>query len=187
MPRARRSTRSGVCSDWATRAVRRSSAPPRARSATTSGSRGPGWATPTTCRSPGSRPPPGGSSPRPAPPRAWRPTTPPRRCPRRRPPSSPGGSRTRSSTCSRRRRPAPRARSAPARSCSAAGWPPTASCAGGWPTRPPRLGIPLIVPRPGLCTDNGAMIGAAGVRRFLAGDRSGLDLDARPSLPLAVR
>jgi N6-L-threonylcarbamoyladenine synthase len=49
------------------------------------------------------------------------------------------------------------------------------------------LGIPLIVPRPGLCTDNGAMIGAAGVRRFLAGDRSGLDLDARPSLPLAVR
>ena len=49
------------------------------------------------------------------------------------------------------------------------------------------LGIPLIVPRPGLCTDNGAMIGAAGVRRFAAGDRSGLDLDARPSLPLATR
>jgi tRNA N6-adenosine threonylcarbamoyltransferase len=49
------------------------------------------------------------------------------------------------------------------------------------------LGIPLIVPRPGLCTDNGAMIGAAGARRFSAGDRSGLDLDARPSLPLAAR
>ncbi|TFG69527.1 MAG: tRNA (adenosine(37)-N6)-threonylcarbamoyltransferase complex transferase subunit TsaD [Thermomicrobiales bacterium] len=48
-------------------------------------------------------------------------------------------------------------------------------------------GIPLIVPRPALCTDNGAMIGAAGARRFAAGDRSGLDLDARPSLPLAVR
>ncbi len=47
--------------------------------------------------------------------------------------------------------------------------------------------IPLIVPRPGLCTDNGAMIGAAGARRFAAGDRSGLDLDARPSLPLASR
>jgi N6-L-threonylcarbamoyladenine synthase len=43
----------------------------------------------------------------------------------------------------------------------------------------------LIVPRPGLCTDNGAMIGAAGARRFTAGERSGLDLDARPSLPLA--
>ena len=50
-----------------------------------------------------------------------------------------------------------------------------------------RLDLPLIVPRPGLCTDNGAMIGAAGARRFLAGERAGLDLDARPSLPLATR
>jgi N6-L-threonylcarbamoyladenine synthase len=49
------------------------------------------------------------------------------------------------------------------------------------------LGIPLIVPRPALCTDNGAMIGAAGARRFEAGDWSQLDLDARPSLPLATR
>ena len=49
------------------------------------------------------------------------------------------------------------------------------------------LGIPLIVPRPALCTDNGAMIGAAGARRFAAGERTGLDLDARPSLPLARR
>ncbi|HUG29371.1 MAG TPA: tRNA (adenosine(37)-N6)-threonylcarbamoyltransferase complex transferase subunit TsaD [Candidatus Limnocylindria bacterium] len=47
------------------------------------------------------------------------------------------------------------------------------------------IGVPLIVPRPGLCTDNGAMIGAAGARRFLAGERSGLDLEATPSLPLA--
>ena len=47
------------------------------------------------------------------------------------------------------------------------------------------LGVPLIVPRPGLCTDNGAMIGAAGARRFLAGERAGLDLEATPSLPLA--
>jgi N6-L-threonylcarbamoyladenine synthase len=49
------------------------------------------------------------------------------------------------------------------------------------------LGVPLIVPRPALCTDNGAMIGAAGARRFAAGERSRLDLDARPSLPLARR
>ena len=48
-------------------------------------------------------------------------------------------------------------------------------------------GIPVVVPRPGLCTDNGAMIGAAGARRFEAGERAGLDLDARPSLPLAAR
>src|SRR4051812_22987307 len=47
-------------------------------------------------------------------------------------------------------------------------------------------GLPLIVSRPALCTDNGAMIGAAGARRFEAGERAGLDLDARPSLPLAT-
>lgn len=49
------------------------------------------------------------------------------------------------------------------------------------------LGLPLVVPRPGLCTDNGAMIGAAGARRFEVGERAGMDLDARPSLPLARR
>jgi len=48
------------------------------------------------------------------------------------------------------------------------------------------LGIPLLVPRPALCTDNGAMIGAAGARRFEAGERAGSDLEARPSLPLAT-
>jgi N6-L-threonylcarbamoyladenine synthase len=49
------------------------------------------------------------------------------------------------------------------------------------------LDLPLIVPPPALCTDNGAMIGAAGARRLAAGDRAGWDLDATPSLPLAAR
>jgi len=49
-----------------------------------------------------------------------------------------------------------------------------------------RLGLPLIVPRPGLCTDNAAMIGAAGWYRYAAGARAGLDLDARPSLRLGA-
>ena len=47
--------------------------------------------------------------------------------------------------------------------------------------------IPLIVPPPALCTDNGAMIGSAADRRLAAGERAALDLDARPSLPLATR
>jgi N6-L-threonylcarbamoyladenine synthase len=50
-----------------------------------------------------------------------------------------------------------------------------------------KAGIPLVVPRPALCTDNGAMIGAAAARRWEAGARAGLDLDARPSMPLAHR
>jgi N6-L-threonylcarbamoyladenine synthase len=49
------------------------------------------------------------------------------------------------------------------------------------------LDLPLTVPRPRLCTDNAAMIGSTGARRFAAGERAGLDLDARPSLPLATR
>ena len=48
-------------------------------------------------------------------------------------------------------------------------------------------GLPLVIPRPDLCTDNGAMIGAAAARRLAAGDVARLDLDARPSLPLATR
>lgn len=47
------------------------------------------------------------------------------------------------------------------------------------------LGVPLVVPRPALCTDNGAMIGAAGYQRFLAGERADRDLEARPSWKLA--
>ena len=48
------------------------------------------------------------------------------------------------------------------------------------------MGVPLIVPRPGLCTDNAAMIGAAAYHRLAAGVRGDRSLDARPSLKLAV-
>lgn len=47
-------------------------------------------------------------------------------------------------------------------------------------------GIRVVVPRPGLCTDNAAMIGAAGFVRARAGARAGADLAAKPSLKLAV-
>jgi N6-L-threonylcarbamoyladenine synthase len=47
-------------------------------------------------------------------------------------------------------------------------------------------GIRTVVPRPGLCTDNASMIGAAGFFRAHAGERAGSDLSAKPSLKLAL-
>lgn len=46
------------------------------------------------------------------------------------------------------------------------------------------LGLRTLVPPPALCTDNGAMIGAAGGFRFVAGDRATFALEAVPSLAL---
>ncbi|MCX6538707.1 MAG: tRNA (adenosine(37)-N6)-threonylcarbamoyltransferase complex transferase subunit TsaD [Acidobacteria bacterium] len=47
-----------------------------------------------------------------------------------------------------------------------------------------RIGVPVFVPSLALSTDNAAMIAAAGLRRFHAGVRAGLDLNADASLPL---
>ncbi len=45
----------------------------------------------------------------------------------------------------------------------------------------------VYVPRPARCTDNAAMIAAAGYHRLVRGDRDGLDLDASPNAPLPRR
>jgi N6-L-threonylcarbamoyladenine synthase len=46
------------------------------------------------------------------------------------------------------------------------------------------VGLPLLVPPPAWCTDNGAMIGAAAGFRFAAGDRADASLEAIPNLAL---
>jgi N6-L-threonylcarbamoyladenine synthase len=43
----------------------------------------------------------------------------------------------------------------------------------------------VYVPPPARCTDNAAMIAAAGYHRLIRGERDGLDLDAVPSAPLS--
>ncbi len=45
--------------------------------------------------------------------------------------------------------------------------------------------VPVLIPPIRLCTDNAAMIAAAGYFRWAAGERAGLELDAFPSLPIA--
>jgi N6-L-threonylcarbamoyladenine synthase len=45
-------------------------------------------------------------------------------------------------------------------------------------------GVPLLVPPPAWCTDNGAMIGAAAGFRFAAGDLADATLEATPNLAL---
>lgn len=50
-----------------------------------------------------------------------------------------------------------------------------------------KQGIPLYYPTPILCTDNAAMIGAAAYYEYMAGTRSGLDLNAVPNLKLGER
>ena len=47
-----------------------------------------------------------------------------------------------------------------------------------------RSSLPVIVPPPILCTDNGAMIAACAYYQYQRGDQFGLDLDIDPGLPL---
>ena len=45
--------------------------------------------------------------------------------------------------------------------------------------------VPVLMPSPKLCTDNGAMIAAAGYRRLVQGEYSHLNLDVIPNLQLS--
>ena len=46
-------------------------------------------------------------------------------------------------------------------------------------------GLDLFIPPPELCTDNGAMIACAGYHRLARGERTGFEVAANPSMPLA--
>lgn len=45
--------------------------------------------------------------------------------------------------------------------------------------------VPVFIPPTWLCTDNAAMIAGAGYRRFISGQRDGLDMDVLPNWPLS--
>ena len=71
-------------------------------------------------------------------------------------------------------------------------------CAGGGVTANPQLraaykekfdkmGVRVTVPPMGVCTDNAAMIGLVGLRKFKNGDFIGLDMDANPNLALTSK
>jgi N6-L-threonylcarbamoyladenine synthase len=47
-----------------------------------------------------------------------------------------------------------------------------------------RSPLPVIIPPPILCTDNGAMIAACGYFQYQRGEETGMDIDVNPGLPL---
>ena len=151
-------------------------------------SRGRGWATPTTSASRGSRPRRGGSSTEARAEAGLADDAGRRRSPTRSSPSSRGGSRTRSSTCSTTKT-IRAARAVGARSIVLGGGVAANSVAarpagrrGRGARRPADRAAPGPLHRQR--RDDRRRRAPAGSP---PGDRAGLDLDARPSLPLAVR
>ena len=71
-------------------------------------------------------------------------------------------------------------------SASAAGWPPTRSCAGGSIEACERDGLRAFIPSRAMCTDNAAMIGATAWYRLCADGPTPLDAGAEPNLRLAL-
>ena len=68
---------------------------------------------------------------------------------------------------------------------SAAAWRPTRGCARWRAERCEAAGIALRVPRPGLCTDNGAMVAALGAELMARGaEPSPLGVAADSALPV---
>ncbi len=47
-----------------------------------------------------------------------------------------------------------------------------------------RSPLPVIIPPPVLCTDNGAMIAACGYFQYQRGEETPMDIDVEPGLPL---
>ena len=67
-----------------------------------------------------------------------------------------------------------------------AGWPPTRCCAGGSPRRARRWASRPTCPRRAMCTDNAAMVAAAGAWRLAHDGPSPLSLAADPNLFLPL-
>ncbi len=66
------------------------------------------------------------------------------------------------------------------------GWPPTASCGAPWPRPVATLGLPAYLPSLATCTDNAAMIAAAGWWQLEQVGPTPLDAGADPNLRLPL-
>ena len=76
--------------------------------------------------------------------------------------------------------------SAPGRSASVAGWPPTRPCGSASSRRAQADGLGAFIPSRAMCTDNAAMIGATAWYRLRLDGPTPLDAGADPNLRLPL-